>query len=95
MALRTDGVLTAYVGTMTFEQCELIKDTSLWADFCTTLKGSFSTSSWKPVHYSIYMESWGGWCMFFGASRVDPSDWIFDLDDCYFIKHMRNVIANE
>jgi spermidine synthase len=94
MALRIDGVLSAYVGTMTLDECYRIEKTELWADFCRTLKGSFSTSSWKPVHYHIYMSSWGGWCMFFAASKANSYMWETNLDDIEFGEYMRNIIAD-
>jgi spermidine synthase len=92
MALHKNGVLAAYVGTMTLNECYNIEDTELWGDFCAVLKRSFSTSSWKPVHYHIYMPSWGGWCMFFAASRADSSVWNYNLNDYDFINYMHNNV---
>lgn len=93
MALRPSGVLSAYVGTMTGEEYDGIERSELWQEFCKVLKGSFSTASWKPVYYCKYMESWGGYSVFFGASSLDTDAWRYKLTSQEGQKYIESMIG--
>jgi spermidine synthase len=93
LALRPSGVLSAYVGTMTAAEYDMIEESDLWKQFCAALKGSFSTSSWKPVHSCKYMSSWGGYAVFFSACALDATAWKFQFDDAEGIEYMIKMIA--
>jgi spermidine synthase len=79
MVLRHDGVLVGYMGTVDADHD--VEKSWEWQEFCRSLKGSFSTSSWHPVHYRVYMPSWGGYSLFFGASLMSADAWRFQFDN--------------
>jgi spermidine synthase len=92
LALKPSGVLSAYVGTMTAEEYDMIEQSKLWQQFCLILKGSFSTSSWKPVHYCKYMPSWEGYAVFFAASSLSVDAWRFEFSDSEGYEYISKMI---
>ena len=93
MVLREDGVLVGYMGTIP-EKYDVEKSVE-WSQFCAALAGSFTTSKWNPIYYKVYMPSWGGYSLFFGASRVDKSIWKFNWDIDDILTNMRNCNMRE
>jgi predicted membrane-bound spermidine synthase len=95
-AVKSSGVLSAYVGTMAAGEYDMIEEGDLWKEFCSVLKSSFSTSSWKPVHYCKYMPSWGGYAVFFAASSMSAEAWRFEFSDtegCEYISKMIGFVG--
>jgi spermidine synthase len=93
LSLRPSGVLSAYVGTMTAAEYDMIEESDLWREFCSVLKCSFSTSSWKPVHYCTHMPSWGGYSVFFAASSASVDDWRFEFGDIDGFDYISKMIS--
>jgi spermidine synthase len=84
--LRHDGVLVGYMGTVDEGHC--VEKSWEWQEFCRALKGSFTTSSWNPIYYRVYMPSWGGYSLFFGASKMKAEDWKFKFSLAEIVNNM-------
>ena len=94
MSVLRTGVIAAYIGTVTEDEYTDIESSQQWIDFCKILKGSFTTSSWKPIHYIKYMPSWNGYALFFTAAGVPQSRWKFQLNDEEMVTYMHELVCD-